>query len=181
MRRKLKNRELGRIDAKAYKELQKMPIILVLDNIRSLNNIGSLFRTADGMRIQGIYLCGITACPPHRDIQKTALGATDSVPWKYFDSTLEAMKELKSNGYKLIALEQVEGAVMLNDYMPSEQTQLAVIVGNEVKGVDDEVVNGVDLCIEIPQFGTKHSFNVTISAGIVLWDFCSKIGFDKFV
>lgn len=177
MRRKIKNCELGRITPNDYKAANKMPIVLVLDNIRSLNNIGSLFRTADGLRIKALYLCGITACPPHRDIQKTALGATDSVEWKYFDTTVEAVESLQQEGVKVCALEQVEGAVMLNDFQVEQNQEYAIVLGNEVKGVEDAVVNKVDECIEIPQFGTKHSFNVTISAGMVLWDICSKIGF----
>ncbi|MFA8299418.1 MAG: RNA methyltransferase [Hyphomicrobiales bacterium] len=177
MSRKLKNNELGRIDIEEYKTSEKMPVILVLDNIRSLNNIGSMFRTSDGFRLEAVYLCGITAKPPHRDIQKTALGATDSVNWKYFDSTMDAIKQLKEDEFIIASIEQVENSVMLHDFKPEKDKKYALVVGNEVKGVEQEVVTASDVCLEIPQFGTKHSFNVTISAGIVLWDICSKLNF----
>ncbi len=175
--RKLKNSELGRKSVNEYKEADKSPIIVVLDNVRSMNNIGSVFRTADAFLVKAIYLCGITAKPPHKDIQKTALGATESVPWKYYNTTTEAIKELKNDGYKIISVEQAEGAIPLGDFIVKEGRKYAVIFGHEVRGVAQEVVNLSDYCIEIPQFGTKHSFNISVSAGIVLWELFRKIRF----
>ncbi|MCD6113408.1 MAG: RNA methyltransferase [Bacteroidales bacterium] len=168
--RKLKNSELNRINVNEFKNAKKNPIVIVLDNIRSLNNIGSVFRTSDAFRIEGIHLCGITATPPHRDIQKTALGATKSVDWKYFSSTIESINYLKKNNYKIYAVEQVDKSIMLNDFKPDIDDKLAFIFGNEVNGVEDSVIDIVDNCIEIPQYGTKHSFNISVSVGIVLWD-----------
>lgn len=174
MNRKLKNEELNRIDTDAFKAIDKTPIIIVLDNIRSLNNIGSVFRTADAFLIEAVYLCGITAQPPHRDIQKTALGATESVSWKYFKTTTDAIKELKKNNYKIASIEQAEEATMLNEFNPIKE-KIAVVFGNEVKGVEQEVVNISDIVIEIPQFGTKHSLNISVSCGIVIWDLFQKM------
>jgi len=174
MNRKLENSELGRLDVEAFKEAEKTPIIVVLDNIRSLNNIGSVFRTADAFRIQKIYLCGITATPPHKDIRKTALGATESVDWEYRESTLELVGELKAMGVRTVAVEQAENAVMLNDFESNPRETLALIFGNEVKGVSQEVVSACDAVLEIPQFGTKHSLNISVSAGIVVWDLWAK-------
>ena len=168
--RKLKNSELNRIGVDEYKAAEKTPFIIVLDNIRSLNNIGSVFRTADGFRIEAIYLCGLTAQPPHREIQKTALGATESVPWKYFKETEEAITELKNKGYQVFAVEQTENSHKLGLFTPNFSKKCAFIFGNEVKGVQQEAINLSDGCIEIPQYGTKHSFNISISVGIVLWD-----------
>jgi len=173
--RKLKNEELGRLSVEAFKEAEKNPIVLILDNIRSLNNIGSIFRTADAFRVEAILLCGITAKPPHREIQKTALGATESVRWEYFETTQEAIDMLKKRGYKIISLEQAEKSIMLNEFYPGLEENYAIVLGNEVKGVDQEIVNNSDFCIEIPQFGTKHSFNVTVSNGIILWDLLQKM------
>jgi 23S rRNA (guanosine2251-2'-O)-methyltransferase len=173
--KKLKNSELNRLTVENYKTIGKNPIVLVLDNIRSLNNIGSIFRTADAFRIEAIYLCGITAQPPHREIHKTALGATDSVDWKYFKTTEEAIIELKSKDYKIISLEQADKSIMLNDFVPTSNTSFAIILGNEVHGVDQRIIDLSDYCIEIPQFGTKHSFNVTVSNGIILWDILLKL------
>lgn len=173
--RKLKNEELGRLSVEDFKEAEKNPIVLILDNIRSLNNIGSIFRTADAFRVEAILLCGITAKPPHREIQKTALGATDSVRWEYFETTQEAIDMLKKRGYKIISLEQAEKSIMLNEFYPGLEENYAIVLGNEVKGVDQEIVNNSDFCIEIPQFGTKHSFNVTVSNGIILWDLLQKM------
>ena len=150
-----------------YQEVEKLDVIIVLDNVRSLSNIGSFFRTADAFRIGEIFLCGITACPPHREIHKTALGAEDSVRWRYFDTTEDACKYLKENNYVINAVEQIENSVMLNDYVPVERS--AYIFGNEVDGVDDEVLPYCDSAIEIPQEGTKHSLNVSVSAGIVMY------------
>jgi len=159
--------ELNRLSLTEYQEVEKLDVIIVLDNVRSLSNIGSFFRTADAFRIGEIFLCGITACPPHREIHKTALGAEDSVRWRYFDTTEDACKYLKENNYVINAVEQIENSVMLNDYVPVERS--AYIFGNEVDGVDDEVLPYCDNAIEIPQEGTKHSLNVSVSAGIVMY------------
>lgn len=172
---KLKNEELNRLSIQQYKESDKTPIILVLDNIRSLNNIGSMFRTADAFRIESIALCGITACPPHRDIHKTALGATESVDWKYYNSTEEALFELQKQAYQIVAVEQTSNSTLLNQFKPQKPLKMALVFGNEVHGVSEKVVEAVDQCIEIPQRGTKHSFNVSISLGIVLWDISLKL------
>jgi 23S rRNA (guanosine2251-2'-O)-methyltransferase len=173
--RKLLNEELGRMDVTAYKQAPKHPILLVLDNIRSLNNIGSAFRTGDAFRIEAIYLCGITACPPHREIQKTALGATESVEWVYFEKTMEALKDLKEQGYRIVAVEQADESTSLPDFQVHPNEKLALVFGNEVKGVEEEVVINADDVIEIPQFGTKHSLNISVSVGVVLWDLLMKI------
>ena len=173
--KKLKNSELNRLNIDSYKDADKNPIVLVLDNIRSLNNIGSIFRTADAFRIKAIYLCGITAQPPHREIHKTALGATDSVDWKYFKTTTEAVEELKNDEYEIISLEQADESIMLNNFSPKSGTAYAIVLGNEVKGVDQNIIDLSDYCIEIPQFGTKHSFNVTVSNGIIIWDILLKM------
>ena len=172
--RKLKNAELNRKSIGEFKKAKKNPFIIVLDNIRSLNNIGSVFRTADGFLIEGVYLCGITATPPHKDIHKTALGSTDSVYWKYFNKTTDAIKQLKKDGYKIISVEQTEKSIMLNDYSIESNGKYALIFGHEIKGVDQSVVNESDLSIEIPQFGTKHSLNISVSVGIVVWDLIKK-------
>ncbi len=148
---------------------------MVLDNIRSLNNVGSVFRTSDAFRVHEIILCGITGKPPHREIQKTALGATDSVDWKYFETTLEAVKQLKSKGYKVLAVEQVDESISLDCFIPEKKESYAFVFGNEINGISPEILSEVDQCIEIPQFGTKHSFNVSISAGIILWHYYFKI------
>lgn len=169
--RKLKNDELNRLTIEEFKKSKKIPIIIILDDIRSLNNIGSIFRTADSFCVEAIYLCGITAVPPHREINKTALGATESVQWKYYDSVSKALNELRIEGYKIIAIEQVENSTMLSEYNPTGIEKTALIFGNEINGVSNEALNCVDVCIEIPQFGTKHSFNVSVSAGIIMWQF----------
>jgi tRNA G18 (ribose-2'-O)-methylase SpoU len=163
--------ELERMSTDAFKEAAKNPLIVVLDQVRSMNNVGSIFRTADSFLIEAIYLCGYTPRPPHRDIQKTALGATETVNWQYFDSTLEAVKQLKSAHYKVVAVEQTHNSISLEDYPFQVGEKTALIFGNEVDGVDDEVLKVCDAVIEIPQAGSKHSLNVTVSAGIVLWDF----------
>ena len=173
--KKLKTDELNRLSVSDFKNAGKNPIILVLDNIRSLNNVGSIFRTADAFRVEAIYLCGITAKPPHREIQKTALGATESVNWKYFEYPLTAIEELKSTGYKIISLEQVENSILLSKFIPISDASYALVLGNEVKGVSEDIIEISDHCIEIPQFGTKHSFNVTVSSGIALWDMLLKM------
>lgn len=172
--RKLKNEELNRLDVDGFKEAEKTPIVIVLDNIRSLNNIGSVFRTADAFLVEKIYLCGITATPPHKDIRKTALGATESVDWEYRDDTAALVIELKSQGLTVLAIEQAENAQMLQDFIIKPAKKYALIFGNEVKGVDQKVVSACDGVLEIPQFGTKHSLNISVSAGVVVWDFWSK-------
>lgn len=163
--------ELNRISADELKELSKLPLVCVLDNIRSQHNIGSIFRTADAFRISELYLCGITATPPNREINKSALGATESVKWQYFETTAKAILQLKELGYKIIAIEQAEGSVILEDYCCDISDKTALVFGNEVAGVSDEVMDIVDACIEIPQFGTKHSFNVSVTAAIVMYHF----------
>lgn len=173
--KKLKNSELNRISIDEYKASEKTPFIIVLDNIRSLNNIGSIFRTADGFRIEAIYLCGITAQPPHREINKTALGATESVPWKYFKNIESAITELNQNNYYVYAVEQAENSLKLGGFKPDFSRKCAFIFGNEVKGVQQEAINLSDGCLEIPQYGTKHSFNVSITVGIVLWEMSQRL------
>ncbi len=175
--RKLRNDELDRISVEEYKVADKTPIIVVLDNIRSLNNIGSVFRTGDGLKIEAVYLCGITATPPNKDIHKTALGATESVDWKYFKETKQAVAELKEKGYIIASVEQAENSTSLEKYEVSTDKKYALIFGHEVKGVAQDIVSASDICIEIPQFGTKHSFNISVSVGIVLWEFFRKIKF----
>ncbi len=177
--RKLKTYELGRISVEEYKKSEKLPLIIVLDNIRSLNNIGSIFRTADAFRVEEIHLCGITACPPHREIHKTALGATESVDWKYFKNTLESVNLLKEKGYIIASLEQAEGSIILDEFKPAQGNKYALILGNEIKGVGDEVINNSDVCIEIPQLGTKHSFNVTVSCGIAIYSIALNLRYLK--
>ena len=173
--RKLKNSELVRKTVTEFKEAQKTPIIVVLDNVRSLNNIGSVFRTSDAFLIEKVYLCGITATPPHKDIQKTALGATETVAWEYAESTEEVVKKLQSNGVQVLAIEQAEDAVFLNDFTPKKNTTYAVVLGNEVKGVQQSVVSLSDQVIEIPQIGTKHSLNISVTTGVVIWDLFQKL------
>ncbi len=170
--RKLLNSELERKTAEEFRKSQKAPFIIVLDNVRSQSNVGSVFRTADAFLTEAIYLCGITAIPPHREIQKTALGATESVSWRYFASTAEAVAELKARGYIIIAVEQAEGAVELQDMMTEQGKKYALIFGHEINGVGQNIIDMCDRCVEIPQFGTKHSFNIAVSAGIVLWEIC---------
>jgi len=172
--RKLRNDELNRLTVDEFKKADKTPIIVVLDNIRSFNNVGSAFRTADAFRIEAVYLCGITAKPPHREIHKTALGATESVDWDYFSKTEDAVTKLKSKGYNIISVEQVDNSIKLNNFTPQSNKKYALVFGNEVKGVTPSIINISDHCIEIPQFGTKHSLNITVSLGIVIWDFYSK-------
>jgi 23S rRNA (guanosine2251-2'-O)-methyltransferase len=167
--------DLQRVSIPEYKDQEKLPVVVVLDNVRSMHNVGSVFRTGDGFSIEKLYLCGITAQPPHREIEKTALGASQSVDWKHFPDTLQAIAELKEAGYTIIAIEQASGSIMLNKFKPTADLKYALIFGNEVNGVDEEVMKTIDACIEIPQFGTKHSFNIVISAGIVLWDFFAKL------
>ena len=172
--RKLLNSELGRKSIEQFKESGKTPFIIVLDNVRSQSNVGSIFRTTDAFLAEAIYLCGITARPPHREINKTALGATESVSWKYYPKTLDAINELKEEGYKIVGVEQVEGSVELQDMRVENKEKYALVFGHEVNGVDQDVIDISDLCVEIPQFGTKHSFNIAISVGIVLWELNKK-------
>lgn len=173
--RKLKNSELDRLSIEGFKEAKKTPIIIILDNIRSLNNIGSVFRTSDAFLIEKIYLCGITAKPPHKDIHKTALGSTDTVNWEYIENTIHLVKKLKSEGVIVCSIEQAENATMLNDFKVESDTKYALVFGNEVKGVSQGVVSESDVVIEIPQFGTKHSLNISVSCGVVVWDLFSKL------
>jgi 23S rRNA (guanosine2251-2'-O)-methyltransferase len=172
--RKLKLDELNRPNIAEFQKQEKLPLIIVLDNVRSLHNVGSAFRTADGFAVEAIYLCGITAQPPHREIEKTALGATQSIQWQYFEDVAIAVAHLKSNNFEIIAIEQAENSVSLSDFYPEKDKKYALFFGNEVNGVSNEVMQEIDACIEIPQFGTKHSFNIVISTGIVLWDFYTK-------
>jgi tRNA G18 (ribose-2'-O)-methylase SpoU len=158
-----------------FRKTEKFPFIIVLDNVRSQSNVGSIFRTADAFLTEAIYLCGITAKPPHREIQKTALGATESVAWKYFSSTAKAVTELKNIGYKIIAIEQADGSVELQNLQVDNDHKYALVFGHEINGVDQEILNVCDQCVEIPQFGTKHSFNIAISVGIVLWELNKKV------
>ncbi|MFH4964565.1 RNA methyltransferase [Gaetbulibacter sp. M235] len=173
--RKLKNSELDRLSVEDFKSVKKTPLIIVLDNIRSLNNIGSVFRTSDAFLIEKIYLCGITATPPNKDIHKTALGSTETVDWEYFENTLDLVDKLKADGIKICSVEQAENATMLNDFTPEQNTTYALVFGNEVKGVSQKVVSASDFVIEIPQYGTKHSLNISVSCGVVVWDIFSKI------
>lgn len=177
--RKLKNSELDRLSVDEFKRTEKTPIIIVLDNIRSLNNIGSVFRTSDAFLVEKIYLCGITATPPHKDIHKTALGSTETVDWEYIENTLDVIQKLKSENVIVASVEQAEHSVMLNDFAPQPQTTYALVFGNEVKGVAQNVVSASDLILEIPQFGTKHSLNISVSCGLVVWDVFSKMGSRK--
>lgn len=173
--RKLKLEELGRVDVEEFKKQDKLPLVVILDNVRSMHNIGSIFRTSDGFAVEKICLCGITAQPPHREIEKTALGATQSIEWAYYANTYDAICELRNLDYKIVAIEQAESSIMLTEYSPAADEKYALIFGNEVDGVSDRAMENSDICIEIPQFGTKHSFNIVVSAGIVLWDFFSKL------
>jgi 23S rRNA (guanosine2251-2'-O)-methyltransferase len=173
--RKLNMDELNRVSVEKFNQLDKLPIICILDNIRSQHNIGSIFRTSDAFRIKELYLCGITATPPNREINKSALGATESVKWQYFTNTCLAVDHLKKAGYKIIAIEQAVGSINLEDYVPDVSHKLALVFGNEVTGVSDEVMDMVDICVEIPQFGTKHSFNVSVSAAIVLYQIYTRL------
>lgn len=173
--RKLKNSELGRLEIEDFKKITKIPLIIILDNIRSLNNIGSVFRTSDAFLIEKIYLCGITAKPPHKEIHKTALGATESVDWEYVEDTLKLIEKLKENKIKIASIEQAEKSTMLQDFTIESNQKYAIVFGNEVKGVQQKVVTASDYCIEIPQFGTKHSLNISVSCGVVLWDLFKKM------
>ena len=169
MREKLSMQQLGRISVDEFKEKEKTPIIIIADNIRSMHNVGSIFRTADAFLVERIYLCGITPTPPHREIQKTALGATESVDWQYAENTLDVINQLKKEGWTILALEQTTNSVMLDELKVEKGEKIAIVLGNEVEGVNQEVINLCNKAVEIPQFGTKHSFNVSVSCGIMLW------------
>ena len=173
--RKLKNAELNRLDVDEFKNAKKTPIILVLDNVRSTHNVGSIFRTADAFRIQEIILCGITATPPHKEIRKTALGATESVQWQYSKNTSDAVDRLKTKGVVVLAIEQAEGSTSLSDFTPKPNTTYALVFGHEVKGVSQEIVSAANEVLEIPQEGTKHSLNVSVSVGLVVWELFSSL------
>ena len=160
--------QLNRKSAEQFKNAQKVPIVIVLDNVRSMNNVGSVFRTADAFLLQAVYLCGVTATPPHREIQKTALGATETVTWKHFPSTIDAINDLRKDGFTIYAVEQVEKSMMLDKIKPASE-KIALIFGNEISGVDQEALDMCEACIEIPQYGTKHSLNLAVSVGIVVW------------
>ena len=175
-KRKLRTIEMHRLSIDEYRNSRKLPLVVVLDNVRSLYNVGSIFRTCDAFRLEAIFLCGITATPPHNEIHKTALGAEDSVAWSYHASAIEAVEQLKSRGYTVVAVEQAEGSVKAPIELPDEDTgKYALVLGNEVKGVAQEVVDQCDECLEIPQYGTKHSMNVSVTAGIVIWEFAKQM------
>ena len=172
--RKLSMDELNRLEPEEFKKAEKNPLIIFLDNVRSLHNVGSAFRTADAFRVEKILLCGITGTPPNREIHKTALGATESVTWEYHQKSIEAVKKLKEDGWKIIVLEQTSNSIPLQKFMPEKSGKHCFIFGNEVSGVDDELIGFADAIVEIPQFGTKHSLNISVSIGIVLWDYFTK-------
>jgi 23S rRNA (guanosine2251-2'-O)-methyltransferase len=172
--RKLEMSELNRLSIEEFKETEKQSFCLILDDIRSMNNVGSVFRTADAFAVEKIYLCGITATPPHRDIEKTALGATKSVAWSYVEDVIELVKNLQNDGWIVLAVEQVENSLKLNEFKPETNKKYAFVFGNEVFGVNENIVKNADYCLEIPQFGTKHSLNIAVTAGIICWDFVSK-------
>ncbi len=173
--RKLKITELNRLTQDDFKEAAKTPLAVVLDNVRSLHNVGSIFRTSDAFLVEKIYLCGITACPPHAEIHKTALGAELTVNWLYSEHTVDAVKQLKSEGYQVMAVEQAEGSITPAGLTVDKNKKYAIVLGNEVKGVQQEVIDICDGCIEIPQFGTKHSLNVSVAAGIMIWEISNKL------
>lgn len=173
--RKLKITELQRVSVEEFQNVKKIPLVVILDNIRSLNNIGSVFRTSDAFLVEAIYLCGITATPPNVEIHKTALGAEDSVQWKYFEKTEDAVTDLQKNSYTVFAIEQVENSIKLDTLRVDSSMKYAIVMGNEVKGVQQSVVNMCDNSIEIPQYGTKHSLNVSVTTGIVIWDFFKQL------
>ena len=172
--KKLRTIEMNRLSVDEFKQAEKLPLIVVLDDVRSMHNVGSVFRTGDAFRIEAVYLCGITSTPPMAEIHKTALGAEDSVTWKYFDTALQAVEALKAGGYQVYSVEQAHGSTMLQNFTPINN-KYAVVLGNEVKGVHQEVIDASDGCLEIPQFGTKHSMNVSVTAGIIIWHFAQTI------
>lgn len=173
--KKLRTIEMDRLTVDEFKQADKLPLIVVLDDVRSMHNVGSVFRTGDAFRIEAVYLCGITSTPPMAEIHKTALGAEDSVTWKYFDTALEAVETLKAEDYEVYSVEQAHGSTMLQNFTPINNKKYAVVLGNEVKGVHQEVIDASDGCLEIPQFGTKHSMNVSVTGGIIIWHFAKNI------
>ena len=173
--KKLRTIEMQRLTVEQFREAEKLPLVVVLDDVRSMHNVGSVFRTGDAFRIERVYLCGITSTPPSTEIHKTALGAEDSVSWSYCGNALEAVEALKADGYEILSVEQAHGSTMLQDFMPLSGKKYAVVLGNEVKGVHQEVVDASDGCLEIPQFGTKHSLNVSVAAGIIIWHFAKNL------
>lgn len=177
--RKLKITELNRLSTDEFKQADKIPLVVVLDNVRSLHNVGSVFRTSDAFLVKSVYLCGITSTPPHAEIHKTALGAENSVEWKYFEDALQAVNELREQNYTVFAIEQAEGSTLLEDVKLNNKARYAVILGNEVKGVQQAVIDNCHACIEIPQYGTKHSLNVSVTAGIIIWEFAKKLALTK--
>jgi tRNA G18 (ribose-2'-O)-methylase SpoU len=172
--RKLSLKELNRVTPEEFKKQAKTPFVLVLDNVRSALNVGSAFRTADSFALEKIYLCGITAKPPHREILKTAIGATDAVEWEYADKTIDSIEELRKKGYRIIGVEQTDKSIFLQDFEVKTNEKLALLFGNEVSGISDEVIPFLDDCIEVPQFGTKHSLNISVCVGVVVWDLFKK-------
>ena len=176
--RKLRTIEMNRLSVEQFKEADKLPLVVVLDDVRSMYNVGSVFRTGDAFRIEAVYLCGISATPPSTEIHKTALGAEDSVEWCYFPSAIAAVENLHSQGYEVYAVEQADGSTKLHDFSPKEGRKYAVVMGNEVKGVHQEVIDMSDGCLEIPQFGTKHSMNVSVTTGIIIYSFAQKLLFE---
>ena len=175
--RKLKNEELGRLEPEEFNTVEKLNACIVLDDIRSMNNVGSAFRTSDAFRVEKIYLCGITATPPHRDINKTALGATETVAWEHQENISSLIKKLKAEGYSIVSVEQADESTKLDQFQPVADAKYAFVFGNEVFGVNDKIVEQSDVVLEIPQYGTKHSLNISVSLGIVVWDFVSKTSF----
>ncbi|MBQ6200032.1 MAG: RNA methyltransferase [Prevotella sp.] len=173
--KKLRTIEMQRLTVEEFREAKKLPLVVVLDDVRSMHNVGSVFRTGDAFRVEAVYLCGITSTPPSTEIHKTALGAEDSVAWQYYPTALEAIESLKSAGYEIFSVEQAHGSTMLQTFSPAPDKKYAVVLGNEVKGVHQEVVDASDGCLEIPQFGTKHSLNVSVAAGIIIWHFAKAL------
>ena len=173
--RKLKNNELNRLNLQEFKTSQKTPLVIVLDNIRSAHNVGSVFRTSDAFLVEKICLCGITPTPPHKEIRKTALGASESVNWQYYANSMECIQELTTCGYHIISIEQADKAIMLHDFNPKKNMKYALVLGNEVKGVEQSILSASNTVIEIPQYGTKHSLNISVSSGVVIWDFFQKL------
>ena len=178
--KKLKNSELSRLSIDEFKNSSKTPVIVILDNIRSAHNVGSVFRTCDAFLIDKIILCGITAIPPNKEIRKTALGSSESVDWRYYKNTEEVIMKLKKKDYQIIAVEQANKSIKLESFKPENEKKYAIIFGNEIKGISQKIIDNSDSVIEIPQFGTKHSLNVSVSAGIVIWDIFSKISLNQF-
>lgn len=173
--KKYKIEELNRISVEEFKQTDKTPLVIVLDNVRSLHNVGAVFRTSDAYLVEAVYLCGITSTPPNAEIHKTALGAEDTVEWKYWANTLDAVADLKANGFTVYSIEQAAGSIMLPDLQLDKSQKYAVVLGNEVKGVQQEVIDASDACVELPQFGTKHSLNVSVTGGIVIWEFAMRM------